>query len=416
MIALMLSVGTATADEPSEIRLVVVPGRVEAVAPHTGSFAGLSGRFVEAVDWASRHGWHATDQGTAVLYSDPTAVPEHRLQSEARLPINVYGRLLPEPEPGAEQVHLEKAPAVLVLSATHTGPYDTLTATHTRLFRALPGLRLTATGVTRERYLDDPALTPADELRTEVQLVVEPMGKADIGIYVSEGGYASGITAASLAFSEAGLSVVTVTADDINAGRLKKKARALYMPGGWAEHYVMDIEPEGASAIEEFIARGGGYIGICAGSFYAAPEIDWAGTRYPYDLDLFPGLPAGPLVEIAPWPSYVTTGLTLAGDHPVVAGQPQQITALYYGGPAFRAHPGAEVEILARFTDNDEPAVVSFSHDEGRVFLSSVHLEYDLTSERDGTGWPELERHIDDPESDWPLLQQAARWVLQETP
>jgi glutamine amidotransferase-like uncharacterized protein/effector-binding domain-containing protein len=398
----------------SDVHLYIVPSRVEAVAPHTGALEGLSERFTHAVDWASRHGWHATAQGVAVIYSDPTAVPEHSLQSEARLPINIYGRLLPEPEPGEEQVHLEKSPAVLVLSAVHAGPYDTLTSTYTRLYRELPGLRLSATGPTREVYLNDPAFTPETELRTEVQIVVEPLGKADIALYASEGGYASGVTAASRAFSDAGLSIATVTAEEINAGRLKKKARALYMPGGWAEHYVMDIDDAGATALLDFVERGGGYIGVCAGSFYAAKEIDWGGTPYPYDLDLFPGVPKGPIVEIAPWPGYVTTGLTLEGTHPIVAGHPSQRTVLYYGGPTFQAREGAQVDVLARFDETGAPAMVAFERGKGRAFLSSVHLEYDLTSGADGTTWPELERHIADPESDWPLLQQAARWVLQE--
>ena len=211
-----------------------------------------------------------------------------------------------------------------------------------------------------------------------------------------------------------GLSVTTVTAEELNAGRLKRKARALYVPGGWAEHYVMDISESGAASVLQFVQSGGGYIGICAGSFYAAKEIEWAGTPYPYDLDLFPGVPTGPIVEIAPWPSYVVTGVSLEGDHAIVTGRKAENLALYYGGPTFEAREGAEVDVLARFDDTGAPAMVAFERGKGRAFLSSVHLEYDLTSEADGTTWPELERSITDPESDWPLLQQAALWVLQE--
>ena len=404
---------TATTPE-SHARLYIVPSRVEAVAPHTGSYTGLTDRFVHAVDWASRHGWHATASGVAVLYDDPTAVPTRRLHSEARVPLNIYGRLLPQPEPGEEGIHLEKSPAVLVLAAIHTGTYDTIASTYAQLYRELPGRRLTATGPTRELYLDDPAFTPEDELRTEVQIVVEPMGRADIAIYADDGGYASGITAASLAFNSAGFSITTVTASDINEGRLRSQARALYMPGGWAEHYVMDIDDAGATEIMNFMERGGGYIGVCAGSFYAAETIIWGNTEYPYDLDLFPGVPTGPVIEIASWPYYVTTTITLDSTHPISAENPQQRTVLYYGGPIFVPNIGAEVSVIARFDENNEPAIVAFEHGRGRSFLTSVHLEYDLTSDRDGTTWPELERHINDPESDWPLLIEAARWVLKE--
>ncbi|MDP6932880.1 MAG: BPL-N domain-containing protein [Myxococcota bacterium] len=409
----LCSVALGAPETPdSASRLYVVPSRIEAVAPHVGPYTGLSGRFVDAVDWSSRHGWHATDQGVAVLYSDPTSVPDSKLRSEARVPVNVYGRLLPTPEPGEEGVHLARSEPVLVLGAEHRGPYDTLTATYNRLYRELPGRRLTPVGPTREVYLDDPQLTPPEQLRTEVQIVVEPTGRADVGIYAGHGGYGTGVTAASLAFSSAGMSIRTITAEDINTGRLKKKARTLYMPGGWAEHYVMDIDERGADAIMAFVDQGGGYLGVCAGSFYAAAEIDWGGTTYPYDLDLFPGTPAGPLVEIAPWPSYATTGVTLDSDHWIARDSARSTTTLYYGGPAFPVDDGSEVAVIARFDDNDLPAIVALERGKGRVFLSSVHLEYDLTSESDGTGWPELEKGISDPEADWLLLQRAALWLL----
>ena len=94
--ALLLPTALALAGSETEddIRLYIVPSRVEAVAAHVGPYDGLSERFVHAVDWSSRHGWHAMDQGVAVLYSDPTSVRDSQLKSEARVAINVYGRLL----------------------------------------------------------------------------------------------------------------------------------------------------------------------------------------------------------------------------------------------------------------------------------------------------------------------------------
>ena len=68
--------------------------------------------------------------------------------------------------------------------------------------------------------------------------------------------------------------------------------------------------------------------------------------------------------------------------------------------------------MLAWSKETDDPLMVAFSKGEGRVFLSAVHIEYDLTSEVDHTEWPENEKGIDDPESDWDLLQSAARWIL----
>ena len=73
-----------------------------------------------------------------------------------------------------------------------------------------------------------------------------------------------------------------------------------------------------------------------------------------------------------------------------------------------------DVTVLARFAVTGDPAMVTFTSGDGRVFLSSPHLEYDLTSRRDQLAWPENEKGIDDPEGDWDLLQGAARWVIEK--
>jgi len=57
--------------------------------------------------------------------------------------------------------------------------------------------------------------------------------------------------------------------------------------------------------------------------------------------------------------------------------------------------------------------MVAFTHGRGRVFLTSAHLEFDLTSTKDHTSCPESEKGTSDPECDWDFLQAAGRLVVQ---
>ncbi len=405
----------AMASDP-EVEVRIIPSRVEAVVSHVGPYAGLSSTFVELLDWIEKYGWYPVERGVGVYHDDPTAVPAKKLRSDARIPVNVYGKLLPATDPGAENAHLERSEPRLVIAALHKGPYDKVLPTISMLFLKMSSLRLKPDGSEREVYLNDPSDTPPEELLTEVQLPVKIRGKADIGIYSDWGAFGKGIEAASLCFTAAGLTVTPIKAREINDGSFAKKIRVLYMPGGWAAHYARDINDKGALAIEDFVEKGGGYIGICAGSFYAAKEIIWANQSWPYDIDLFPGKPSGPIKTIAPWPRYATAKTKMHVDHPITAGGPETRTTLYYGGPVLLPEKdsvrGKAVSVLAHLELTGDPVMVAFSKGKGRVFLSAVHIEYDLTSTADHSAWPENEKGIDDPECDWDLLQSAARWVL----
>ncbi len=398
------------------VEVRILPRRVDAVADHVGAYAGLAGTFRDLLDWIEEHRWFPVDRGIGVYHDDPSRVRTERLHSTARVPVNVYGDPLPSPAPGKLHARLERSEPLLVASLLHVGPYDRVRPTISRLLLALPRLDLEVAGPEMERYLNDPETTPPEKLETEVMFPVEPRGRADLGIYADWGAFPEGIVAASLCFTRAGLTVRPILAREINDGSFARKVRAIYMPGGWAAHYVRDISEKGAAHVRAFVEKGGGYIGICAGAYYAAREISWNGKRWPYDLDLFPGVPEGPLVEIAPWPRYATTRVELAGGHPVTGTSPGTRTMLYYGGPVLAPGEGADVTILGRLPGSGKPVIVAFSRGKGRVFLSALHLEFDLLSTRDRTDWPEKEKGIDDPESDWDLLQGAAYWVLGRKP
>ena len=101
----------------------------------------------------------------------------------------------------------------------------------------------------------------------------------------------------------------------INNDGLVGNYRGLFMPGGWAGDYNRDIKPTGDQAIRNFINQGGAYIGMSAGAFYACDVTIWEGNVYDYPSDIFNGDCIGPIEEIAPWPNYVMTTMTMYLSH-----------------------------------------------------------------------------------------------------
>ena len=44
----------------------------------------------------------------------------------------------------------------------------------------------------------------------------------------------------------------------------------LYMLGGWAPNYYDALETDGHTMLKDFVAQGGGFVGICAGAYYGS--------------------------------------------------------------------------------------------------------------------------------------------------
>jgi glutamine amidotransferase-like uncharacterized protein len=160
------------------------------------------------------------------------------------------------------------------------------------------------------------------------------------------------------------------------------------------------------------VAKGNGYVGICVGAFFSAKKISWEGTPIDYPLDLFPGVPAGPLKRIAPWPGHALTKLAIDTKHEITRGLSKERTVLYYGGPVLAPGRGKKVSVLARYGTGGEPAIVSFSRGRARVFLSAVHTEICLGRDREEIGWPHEPVESPDPDRDEDILLRGVRWVL----
>ncbi len=232
-----------------------------------------------------------------------------------------------------------------------------------------------------------------------------------VAIYADQGTWEDGIIASEAAWDAFGVATVRVLADDIRHGALMQ-VDVLEVPGGWAGDYAAALGEDGLDAIRAFVSGGGGYFGICAGAYLASSRVRWSGLPIRYGLDLVDVLAVGPLDAIAPWPNYAMTQVAYQ-PHPITQGLPSQVTILYYGGARFRPLPGAGVDVVADYADPNVapcPAMVAAAYGSGRVFLTALHPEIEEGNSADGvTGWDD---GLQDPESDWPLMEQALAWLI----
>ncbi len=232
-----------------------------------------------------------------------------------------------------------------------------------------------------------------------------------IALYESESACADCLVALEAMLASFGYESTRLDAWQIEHGELGGHD-AFVVPGGWAPGFNEELVGAGFGAIRTFVSGGGGYLGTCAGAYFAADAVEWEGGSYGAPLGLLEVTAVGPLEAIAPWPEYAVTGITYE-DHPLAANLPQADAILYWGGPSFSGI-GEDVEILARYEEGGEPSMILGSYGLGRVALVGPHPEIEEGSTADGVeGWDD---ELVDPVSDWPLMHNLLEWMLQGTP
>lgn len=150
---------------------------------------------------------------------------------------------------------------------------------------------------------------------------------------------------------------------DIGGGGLES-CSLFILPGGYTARCVDALGEEGFERIRVFVARGGGYIGICAGAYIAARNVE------------VPGRPPGlGIIEIE---NDRRTGrglrtITVAKPkHPVMKGYVGEVNIWYQNGPMMKAGQG--VETLAVYEEGSA-AIVCATYGEGKVVIFSPHPE-----------------------------------------
>jgi glutamine amidotransferase-like uncharacterized protein len=233
----------------------------------------------------------------------------------------------------------------------------------------------------------------------------------DVAVYFDEGAWEDGVLAFESFLDWKGLSHERVNAKWINSNDLHPRFKVVYFPGGYAYDYKRKLTAAGERHIRELVDAGGGYVGICAGAFFAATRVDWEGGSYPYTLGLFKGRAFGALSEIASWPDYALTTISLNPRHEVSVGLAGAFTTMYFGGPAFYPDPDEDVDTLATWDEyNAHPAIITLHYGQGRVLLIGPHPEIEENSARDGNLFGSA---LNDPETEWGLLWRSMDWVLK---
>ena len=154
------------------------------------------------------------------------------------------------------------------------------------------------------------------------------------------------------------------------------------MPGGAATPFLQKLKVQGNDKIREYIYRGGHYLGICAGAYYACSNVEFETDIKPLSivrnhelLDLIDVSAVGTLhneLRIRPYMKNEASGATVR----LKWADDEIHFAHYHGGPKFVSNH-ANYEVLACYADiEQEPAaIIAKNYGLGRVVLSGVHFE-----------------------------------------
>ncbi|MGA2675411.1 MAG: BPL-N domain-containing protein [Methanobacterium sp.] len=144
----------------------------------------------------------------------------------------------------------------------------------------------------------------------------------------------------------------------------------LYMPGGQGGEQYVDSENINSDAIENFVASGNGFVGICAGAY--------AGANYTDGLD-YNGWGIAPDVNTEA--DYTEENLSIQTTNigQQVLGDSRYLTMSHENGPAFYGNESNYIT-FATYADDSSGfqgygAIVGDYYGNGRVALSGVHPE-----------------------------------------
>lgn len=259
----------------------------------------------------------------------------------------------------------------------------------------------------------------------EAQVAIYNDLSAPVG---QRGGWQDGLTAIESMLTWAGLTYEEITYNDLNNStqNFSDLYKVMIFPGGYAYYYNYWISEAGKTRIRNFVSNGGGYLGICAGAYFASDKVTWNGLTYDdsfmtnaydestgYDLDLLSGTAIGPLDGIANYAAdqYNMSTFNFSGSNDVLSGYkstPYPEDILYYGGPYFSIGSGPNVQTLATYEYNGQPGIVATTYQSGKVVLFGPHPEIEEDSSRDGTSFG---KSLDDNDSDWRLLRYVLSYL-----
>jgi len=167
----------------------------------------------------------------------------------------------------------------------------------------------------------------------------------------------------------------------------EENAILFILPGGRDIPYAAALNGAGNQKIRTFIEKGGSFLGICAGGYYAGDFVDFGkdsplSIQEKRELSLFSGTVKGPV--LAPYDYFSNSGVRSAkliweGDSDF---SNQDSFSIYYNGGGYfvDALEKTGVSVLASYNlEIKLPAIIKCRIGLGIAILSGVHFEFDPT-------------------------------------
>ncbi len=165
----------------------------------------------------------------------------------------------------------------------------------------------------------------------------------------------------------------------------EEKAALFILPGGADIPYMKELNGPGNQKIKSYVANGGAFLGICAGSYYAGGFVDFAKNTFlevqgKRELAFFPGVVKGPVLSEYDYLSQKgARAARLTWVDLNAFEKDEQFTVFYNGGGYFEdATNFPNTSVLAYYDKEKKlPAIIECRIGKGIVILSGAHFEYD---------------------------------------
>lgn len=190
------------------------------------------------------------------------------------------------------------------------------------------------------------------------------------------------------------LSVRTVSAATLAKQPWAPTCALLVLPGGRDLPYITALSehtPSANDAIKSYVARGGRFLGICAGAYYASRAIQWETGRPGFEvsgerpLAFYPGTSTGCVFPGFEYQSERGARIVRLALEDQDGAEP--VDVYYNGGGEFvdaEALAADGVRVVARYTQDGaqgKVAAVSCRVGQGTALLWACHPEYPLVAE-----------------------------------
>lgn len=196
------------------------------------------------------------------------------------------------------------------------------------------------------------------------------------------------LSSISQILSKTKYTVETITPQEILSPDSLENTDLFILPGGRDIPYTKVLNGTGNKIIKEYIQAGGSYLGLCAGAYYAGSQVQF-NTKNPLysvnqarELKLYPGIVKGPALgtynpttSIGVQAAEIIWQLSASDSTDILR---RKTIKLYYNGGGYFVDADKKdlVEVLARYKDNGEAAIIKTQVGKGTSILSGLHFEY----------------------------------------